>query len=464
MNPNTEHFDVVVIGAGIAGLTCAWELVRSGLRVLVADGHDEPGGVVRSRRVDGFLLELGPNSLSTTRPEANQVLTELGLEERTQKRLMRDHTRYVWRNRRLCLAPASPGQFLRTGLLTPGEKVRAAAGLFRRLPPPEADIEAGAWFRPRLGDGAVEALVRPGVAGIYAADVDHISLEATFPRIFESARRHDRLAGVLRELAKGKDPSRAPRALASFDEGLQELPRALADRITGEGSEVALGGDVRLDQSAEGTGDGFWEVAFRSGRRVRTGQVVIATCAGAAAGMLTPMAEPAARILAAVEYAPLAIVHVGVPETQCTDRRDGFGFLTTRDSGVRLLGAIWNDRVFDGRAPDGMRLFTCFYGGEIDPEAVSLSDEALESQALSDLKVTMGLTGTPRLMRITRWPRAIPLFRPGHCARIREALRQLPAGLHLLGGFTGDPSLPGRMEAGLELARRIAAQEALVAV
>ncbi len=464
MTYDTERFDVVVIGAGIGGLTCAYELAKAGLKVLVADGQNESGGVIQTRHVDGFLLELGPNSFSTSRPEANRVLEELGLDSRLQSRVMKEHVRYVWRNGKLCPVPTSLGQFLGSDLLTTGEKARAAIGALRWFPPPYDDVEAGLYFRPRLGDGVVEAMVRPAVAGIYAADVDHISLESTFPRIFESARLHGRLIGVLKGLAKGKDPASHPRSLATFDEGLQTLPLALADAIVHSGGEVALGEQVHLQQTCTQYTEERWTIKFSGGRRVIAGQVIIAACAGAAGELLRSVAEDVSEAFASIEYAPLAVVHVGGMENQFLEQRDGFGFLNTRDSALRALGMVWNDRLFDGRAPDGHRLLTCFFGGELDPEAVALSDGEMERQVRTDLKRAMGFHGDFSLFRVTRWKSAIPLFRVGHAQRIRSAAEKLPIGIRLLGSYTGDPSLPGRMKAGLDLAHQIAIEEAFVAV
>ena len=128
--------------------------------MLVADQQSAPGGVIRSVRQDGFLLELGPSSFSASRSAANALIEELGLGSRMQSRIMMDHVRYVWRNRHLCRVPSSLGQFLRTDLLTVGEKLQLARGIFRRLPQIEDDVEAGSYFRARIGDGAVEAMLK----------------------------------------------------------------------------------------------------------------------------------------------------------------------------------------------------------------------------------------------------------------------------------------------------------------
>ena len=58
--------DVVIIGAGVSGLTCARRLHKAGLDVLVIESGGRPGGVIRSHMDDDYLVEAGPNSILPT--------------------------------------------------------------------------------------------------------------------------------------------------------------------------------------------------------------------------------------------------------------------------------------------------------------------------------------------------------------------------------------------------------------
>ena len=72
--PSAPEYDVVVIGAGLAGLACTRELIGAGLRVRVLEAADAPGGRVRTDVVDGFRLDRGFQVLLTEYPEAQRVL------------------------------------------------------------------------------------------------------------------------------------------------------------------------------------------------------------------------------------------------------------------------------------------------------------------------------------------------------------------------------------------------------
>lgn len=69
--PNT---DVLIVGAGLAGLTCARHLHRRGLACKIVEASDGVGGRVRTDRVDGFLLDRGFQVLLTAYPETQREL------------------------------------------------------------------------------------------------------------------------------------------------------------------------------------------------------------------------------------------------------------------------------------------------------------------------------------------------------------------------------------------------------
>ena len=71
MNP---HTDVVIVGGGLAGLSCAQDLTRAGVECTVLEASDGVGGRVRTDVVDGFRLDRGFQILLTAYPQVQQRL------------------------------------------------------------------------------------------------------------------------------------------------------------------------------------------------------------------------------------------------------------------------------------------------------------------------------------------------------------------------------------------------------
>lgn len=442
--------DAVILGAGIGGLTLALRLAKAGRRVLVVEKSRDAGGVVSTIRDQGYLLECGPNSFSNGE-EIMALIEEIGLGQRALLQPMKDHDRFVWRGGALRRVPMGPRELLGSDVLSLREKLAAAAGLLRSLPPPSGDVELGRFFRQRLGDGVVDALLKPFMAGVYASDADRISFETTVPALYTAATKNRRLISALRGMRAGRksDTPRRPRCLVSFPHGLDELMRGLREAVTSAGASIHHGEASPLSYI-----EGRWQMTA-GGDAVTTTCLVATGQAPETADLLAGIAPRAAALLRTIEYAPLGVVHLGIDEGKARESRRGFGFLTADERGIETLGMIWNDRIFAGRAPEGKRLLTCFFGGEKRADANAWPDERLASAAVADARKVLGLEGEPELVRVTRWKRALPIFRVGHQSRMAELREELPRGFHLLANFLGAVSMPDRVRKAGDLAREI---------
>ncbi|MCC5875763.1 MAG: protoporphyrinogen oxidase [Candidatus Sumerlaeia bacterium] len=364
----TNAYDVVVLGAGISGLTVAHSLARAGRRVFLAEATNRTGGVFRSDKVDGYLLERGPNSF-TCSPVVDELLREIGLLKRAIRRPLRDYDRFVYKNGRLHQVPTGPLDLLRTDCLTTRGKVKLISGLLRANTPPRSDLSLGEYFRPRIGDEAVDTLLRPFIAGVYAADADRLSFEASLPRLYNPATTHSRLIGAVRAMLRERRAS-APtptkgknsrKALVSFPNGLEEFPRRLTRIIRKHGVDMELGRTFRIAGKQGET----WELKDEDGNSVHAGKVVLAMPAGQTARALELIVPEVTEVLDGIRYAGLTVVHSGVSAWDVRAREKGFGFLNAQLPGewhanpsarVRALGMIWSDQLFPGRAPTGMGL------------------------------------------------------------------------------------------------------------
>lgn len=464
----SENHDIVILGGGISGLTLAHTLGGRGRSVLLAETTDRLGGVIRSDKVDGYLLERGPNSF-TSAPAVDRLLREIGLHKQAIRRPLREYDRFVYKGGRLRKVPTGPLELLATDCLSIGGKLRLLTGLFSAHQPPRGDLSLGDYFRPRLGDELVDTLLRPFIAGVYAADADRLSFEAALPRLYAPALENRRLIGAVRSMMKERRQSsppvrgrKRPKALVSFPDGLEEFPRRLELATQKRGVTIRMETSYRLLRQE----DGAWILEDDAGNLVRAGKVVLAMPAGKTADALNSVAPEISSRLRGIQYARLTVVHAGVSAWDVRAREKGFGFLNAQlprewrgnpAKRARVLGMIWSDQIFPGRSANGMRLYTCFYGGEKDPEGNDLDNEAIARQLQHDMELVLRLRpGTgPTFMEVTRWEKALPIFSVGQAGELKRALAGLPGGLHLLSSFQGGISIPDRVEKARQLAESL---------
>ena len=71
-----------VIGGGLTGLVSAWRSLQSGREITLLEASENTGGVLQSRREEGYLLDHGANTLSLRSREVSKLLDEIGILEK----------------------------------------------------------------------------------------------------------------------------------------------------------------------------------------------------------------------------------------------------------------------------------------------------------------------------------------------------------------------------------------------
>lgn len=456
----TQSTDTLIIGAGISGLVVAHRLKKNGLNALLLESTDRAGGVIQSLDAEGFLLERGPNSLRGTHTFL-RLVDELNLRNKLVKADPKAPA-YVYFNDALHAVPISLPAFLKTRLLSTSAKLRLLQEPFIRARKSSDEESLASFVQRRLGAQVLERLVAPFVSGVYAGDVEKLSVQASLARLSEfEATAGSILRGAIRAAKKSKGESKAspkislrPYRLCSFQCGLQQFTDALS-RTLGE----TLLTEARVERMTRTT-DSQFEVVFscRAEQKIiRAKTLVMAATANIAAQMLYGCAAEISELIADIPYTTLAAVPLAYRCDQVAHRLNGFGFLAPRNQGVRTLGSIWNSSLFAGRAPDGWVLFNNFIGGETDREAIALSDEELIRIVHQDLKKVLGISGEPLPLPITRWQRAIPQYVIGHAARVAkiEAALHNHRGLWLAGNYLRGVALGDCMDRAEKIAEEI---------
>jgi protoporphyrinogen/coproporphyrinogen III oxidase len=441
------RLSVAVVGGGITGLAAAHRLTELArergieLELKLIEARTRLGGTIATERVDGFLVEAGPDSFLSEKSWALALCRRLGVESKLVRTDDRFRKVFVWYRGRLhplpdgfqLLAPTRLLPFATSSLFSWPGKLRMAADVL--IPRGGGDDESlGAFVRRRLGREALERVAQPLVAGIYTADPDELSLAATMPRFLETERRHRSIIlGLRRALHAAPEPGTSGARFSLFvtlADGMEGLVGALAARLP-DSSVVLRQRVASLERTA-----GRWRLATADGVRVEADRVIVAGESHGAARLLRYVDPTLATLLGEIEYAGAATVSLGYRRAEVRHPLDGFGFVVPRTEGKSILAATFSSVKYPGRAPEGHVLLRCFLGGALDARVLDEDDAQLLSRARTELREALGITAEPVLTRIARWPASMPQYRVGHVARVETLERRaltLP-GLHLAGG------------------------------
>lgn len=447
--------DVIVVGGGLSGLMAGFRLHRAGLGVQVLEAAGRPGGVIRSERRDGMLVEHGPNNALDASPAIGELLTELGIAAQRVDARPAAARRYIVHKGALAALPHSLGTFLTTPLLSARAKLRLLAEPFVARSDAAADESIADFVRRRLGEEVFDVAAEPFIAGILAGDPEQLPIAAVAPRLHALEQRYGSLVrGALATAGERRRARGRRRAVSfSFRDGMQTLTDALAAAQPG----VECGRRVLRMTAVPGCG---FTVELDGGEQRFARAVVLAAPAHAATDIVRPLVPAAAAALAAVPYAPLAVVVSAYRRDQVKHRLDGFGFLAPVTERRPLLGTLFCSTLFEGRAADSAAVLTTFLGGSRDPEAVGLSDGELRIIVRSEMTQLLGATAAPAADAIVRWPHGLPQYTFGHQQRMAELQRaeQAHIGLHFCANYRGGSSIADCIANASQTARRLEAQ------
>jgi oxygen-dependent protoporphyrinogen oxidase len=455
---------IAVVGGGLGGLAAAHHLhtADDALDVVVLEAAPRAGGIVSTARQGGFVLEEGPDSFFTEKPETLALLARLGLEDKVQPTRPEFRRSFVVRHGRLVptpdgwslLAPARLGPVLASPLFSPLGKLRIALEPFlpalRENADAEFDESLASFVTRRLGGEALERIAQPMVGGIYGADPAELSLAATFPRFLALERAH---GSVVRGLARG-GPTRASGAryglFASLQGGMGTLIEALLARVPVRTS-------TRVETLAPRAGGG-WTVRTRTGDEAFDA-VVLALPAFAAADLVAPFDAALGAALGAFSAGSSVTLSLAYRAGGFAHAMGGAGFVVPRaEAGALggLIGGSFTLRKFERRAPEGEALVRLFFGDE----ALALAEDDLVRRGHDALVRLLGATAPPHLRHVARWPLGMPRYRVGHLARVRAAFAGAAAhrGLALAGNSYTGVGIPDVIRSGEEAARVLAAE------
>ncbi len=408
---------VVVVGGGITGLTAAWRLREAGREVTLLEADTQTGGVIRTEEIDGFLAELGPNTLQETREETALLIEALGLSGQRVAAGTSAKNRFILRDGRPRPLPFSPFSLFLGGFFSPRARLRLLAEPFIRKAPGDSRETVAEFVERRLGREILDYAVNPFVAGTFAARPGDLSLRHAFPRLHRMEQEHGSLirAGVFGRRYR----PRGPRGIFSFADGLRVIPDALAER---------LGNAIRTDSRVIGLdprpGED-WRIRVKTGDRSDTvsADTVVLTLPPRALQRIElngKSFESRLSLEKRLPAPPLAVVFFACRQDQVRHPLNGFGMLVPEKEKRKILGVLFSSSLFPGRAPKNHVSLTVFVGGSRQPDIARLPEVELENVVRKELFELLGVEGPPCTLRHTFWPSVIPHYPLDHDTLLGE--------------------------------------------
>ncbi|XUX07650.1 protoporphyrinogen oxidase [Sporosarcina sp. UB5] len=426
---------VVIVGGGITGLSAAFYMQKTAreqnlpIEVMLIEATNRLGGKIQTVRRDGFVVERGPDSFLIRKKSMDTFAKDLGLGGD----LVRNATgqAYIHVNGQLQPIPGGSvmgiptkvGPFLKSNLFSMAGKLRAAGDFVLPRSGIEGDQSLGHFFRRRFGTEIVDNLIEPLLSGVYAGDIDKMSLQSTFPQFYEVEKKHRSLILGMKKMTPKQVPQKNGHgasqqgAFHSLRNGLESIVEAAEQHL--EPGTVRKG--VRIVSIAKH--------GEQTSLELNTGETVVADSVIVTTGHMTAsqLFAPYGLLegLKEIKTTSVATVALAFSAKNIVQDTEGTGFLVSRSSDFSITACTWVHRKWPTSTPEGKVLLRAFVGRVGEDAIVDLSDDEIERIVLEDLGKIITIKGKPDFTIITRFKEDRPQYRVGHRQRIDAARAEL---------------------------------------
>lgn len=428
---------VAVIGGGLTGLATAYYLgqAKPDRQIDVFEEEHRFGGKIKTKRVDGYVVEVGPDSYLARKQAMTDLINELGLGDT----LVTNATGQAFIYDRGNMFPLPGGAivgiptefipFAKSTLLSWPGKFRAMQDFFKSPYPTEGDVSIGDFFKYHLGREMMDKLIEPLLSGIYGGDIYELSLDATFPEFHSLERKHGNmvkgmLAARKQRVAANVKPSGQFRQLTG---GLESIIDALVAQMPA---------NVTLHKSTPVT----------SIEKVKDGYVLGGTVKSPYQEVI--ITTPPQRYkewfaqdshfgeLMNMDLSSCAIAVMGFERETFDATLDGTGFVITRKSDTPLTACTYITAKWPQTTPQDKIVLRVFMGKPGDDTVQRLDAEQLKELALREIQRIMKFNAKPLWVELTRLDKSMPQYKVGHrdlVSRLKDYAAKAYPGLYMIG-------------------------------
>lgn len=428
---------VAIIGGGLTGLSTAHYLSQAQpdwqIHVYEKDGRF--GGKIKTKRVDGYVVEVGPDSYLARKQAMTDLINELGLGDTIVTNATGQA--YIYNENRMFPIPGGsivgiPTEFIpfaKSTLLSWPAKIRAGQDFFKSPYPTDGDVSIGEFFRYHLGNEMMDKLIEPLLSGIYGGNIYELSLDATFPEFHAMERKYGNmvkgmLAARKQRGAAGTKPSGQFRQLTG---GLESIIDALVAQMPA---------NVTLYKNTDVTGIEKTDDGYVLGGTAKTpyDELIITTPPQSYAHWFAN--DPEFKELINMDLSSCAIAIMGFDKATFDAKLTGTGFVITRKCDTPLTACTYISAKWPQTTPENRVVLRVFMGKPGDDTVQRLDEEGLKVLALEEIQKIMGFEAKPLWVELTRLNKSMPQYKVGHRDMIERlttyAAKAYP-GLHMIG-------------------------------
>ncbi len=434
---------IVVIGAGISGLTSAYLLSKKGFDVKILEKRNSVGGSIESVIENGFLFDRGPNSALETTPVIGQLIRELELEPELLYASKLANKRYILRDNKLHSLPMSPQGLIKTKLFSTKAKFRLMAEPFIGRSNDGYYQSLAEFVKRRLGQEFLDYAINPFVAGVYAGRPEDLSVKSAFPKLYALEEKYGGLiigtVRSIRERKKRAEVAKQSAKMLSFKSGMIALPKAIEKYF---GNNVLLSSEVvSVDKNESGFSISYQQNGVTN--KIDCDAVLSTIPSFVASSLFAKYDKEFKTHAEAIYYPPVLVYYLVYNRKDIKQELDGFGFLIPAKENKSFLGALWSSVIFSDRTDENKAAFTLFIGGSRNPEFVKEDRASLLTRVRKEFESLMGISTDPVYTSDRFWEKAIPQYNLGYVEHERffDDFEKKNPGLFISGNFRGGISV-----------------------
>ncbi|GAF04292.1 protoporphyrinogen oxidase [Saccharicrinis fermentans] len=451
-----KKVDIVVIGAGLTGLTLAFYLEKAGKKVILLEKNERVGGVIHTEEEDGFVYEKGPNTGVISSEAIVQLFDDL--KEKCELVTPKPQAKERWILKNGKWEPISSGliQAITTPLFRWRDKVKILGEPWRKkgTNPDESLAEL---VKRRMGKSFLDYAVDPFISGIYAGDATKLITRYAMPKLYNLEQNYGSFVkGSIKKKKESKTAlqKRVSREIFSAKGGLNKLISALEQSIS---DDAIFCGCQQIKVKKEELGF-TTEFHSREGEQFRVSSSSVVTTFGGKGllDILPFVQKKCLNPVANITYAKVVQVVLGYKKWN-GKKINAFGGLVPSVEKRNILGVLFPGALFDGRNPEQGAILSVFVGGVKKPEMIEKSDDEIRSMVLDEISSTLESEDQPDLFKVFRYENAIPQYDITTKERY-EAISQIEnefEGLFLSGNIKDGIGMADRVKQARELSDRL---------